>query len=53
MFNPTDFGCEIEGTELSLPNSYWGARHHKCAPIYYGWKKAGLSVEEIKDYILV
>lgn len=52
VFNFTDFGCEIEKTELSLPNSYWVAKHHKCAPIYYGWEKAGLSIEEIKDYIL-
>ena len=51
VFNHTDFGNEIEGTELELPNSYWVAKHHKCVPIYYGWDKAGLSVEEIKKYL--
>ena len=51
VFNYTDFGNEIEGIKLDLPNSYWVAEHHKCAPIYYGWEKAGLSAEEIKDYL--
>ncbi len=52
VFNRTDFGNEIEGISLDLPNSYWVAEHHKCAPIYYGWEKAGLSAEEIKAYLL-
>lgn len=51
VFNYTDFGNEIEGITLSLPNSYWIAAHHKCAPIYYGWDKADLSIEEIKKYL--
>lgn len=52
VFNSTDFGNEIEGVSLHLPNSYWVAEHHKCAPIYYGWEKAELSAEEIKAYLL-
>lgn len=52
VFNSTDFGNEIEGIKMDLPNSYWVAEHHKCAPIYYGWDKANLSVEEIKQIIL-
>ena len=52
VFNCTDFGNEIEGITLDLPNSYWVADHHKCAPIYYGWDKAELSVDEIKKYLL-
>lgn len=52
VFNHTDFGNEIEGISLELPNSYWVAEHHKCAPIYYGWKQAELSVEEIERYLL-
>ena len=52
VFNSTDFGNEIEGIPLELPNSYWVADHHKCAPIYYGWDKAELSVEEIKKWLL-
>lgn len=52
VFNYTDFGNEIEGITLDLPNSYWVADHHKCAPIYYGWEKSELSVDEIKRYLL-
>lgn len=52
VFNNTDFGNEIEGITLNLPNSYWVAQHHKCAPIYYGWDKSELSVEEIREYLL-
>lgn len=51
VFNDTDFGNEIEGILLELPNSYWVAGHHKCAPIYYGWEKAGLSAEKLKQYL--
>lgn len=52
VFNDTDFGNEIEGIQVDLPNSYWVAKHHKCAPIYYGWDKAEWPVEEIKKYML-
>lgn len=52
VFNYTDFGNEIEGITLDLPNSYWVANHHKCVPIYYGWEKSELSVDEIKKYLL-
>lgn len=51
VFNSTDFGNEIEGVTLELPNSYWVAEHHKCAPIYYGWDKAALPAEEIEKYL--
>ena len=53
VFNYTDFGNEIEGVKIDLPNSYWVAEHHKCAPIYYGWDKAALSAEEIRDILVV
>ncbi len=52
VFNSTDFGNEIEGTKLELPNSYWVAQHHKCAPIYYGWEKAELPPEKIRDILI-
>lgn len=52
VFNNTDFRNEIEGIPLDLPNSYWAAQHHKCAPIYYGWDKAELTVEEIREHLL-
>lgn len=53
VFNYTDFGNEIEGISLDLPNSYWVAEHHKCAPIYYGWDKAEYTAEEIRNKILI
>lgn len=52
VFNKTDFGNEIEGKTVDLPNSYWVAEHHKCAPMYYGWEHSGLDVEEIAKYLL-
>lgn len=52
VFNYTDFGNEIEGIKLDLPNSYWVAKHHKCVPIYYGWEKAQWSVEEIREELI-
>lgn len=52
VFNATDFGNEIEGIKMDLPGSYWAAGHHKCAPIYYGWDKADLSVEELREHLL-
>lgn len=47
VFNNTDFGNEIQGIKLDLPNSYWIAEHHKCPPIWYGWEHSGLSVDEL------
>ena len=52
VFNKTDFGNEIEGKQVDLPNSYWIAEHHKCAPMYYGWEHSGLDIEEIAKYLL-
>lgn len=53
VFNYTDFGNEIEGISVNLPNSYWVAEHHKCVPIYYGWDKALMSVDELKEYLCI
>lgn len=52
VFNYTDFGNEIEGIEMVLPNSYWVAAHHKCVPIYYGWDKSNDSVEGIRAHLI-
>lgn len=52
VFNKTDFGNEIEGIELELPNSYWVAEHHKCAPIYYGWEGAALDVADLDKRLI-
>lgn len=53
VFNYTDFGNEIEGIQVDLPNSYWVAKHHSCAPIYYGWDKAEMSVEELRKSLIL
>lgn len=53
VFNYTDFGNEIEGIKMDLPNSYWVAEHHRCAPIYYGWDKAEMSIDDIKEYLQI
>lgn len=54
VFSHTDFGNEIENNQAahSLENSYWVAAHHRCVPIWYGWPKAELEVEELKAYII-
>jgi len=52
VFNFTDFGNEIEGKKAEIPNSYWVAEHHKCAPIWFGWEHADLSVDEIRKKLL-
>lgn len=48
VFNHTDFGNEIEGVPADLPNSYWIAEHHRCAPIWYGWPHADEGIESLK-----
>ena len=52
VFNHTDFGNEINGGVADVPNAYWIAEHHKCAPIWYGWDNARLSVAEIRHILL-
>lgn len=52
VFNKTDFGNEIEGIDLDLPNSYWVAEHHKCVPIYYGWKGSAFGLDELRELLL-
>ncbi len=52
VFGPNDLGYRVEGLDMELPNSEWVTRHHKCAPMYYGWDKSGYSVDELKTYLL-
>jgi dTDP-4-amino-4,6-dideoxygalactose transaminase len=52
VFGINDLGHNIDNRHESLPNSQWVVENHKCPPMYYGWDKANLSVEEIKNYIL-
>jgi dTDP-4-amino-4,6-dideoxygalactose transaminase len=48
VFDRSDFGNEIEGRAFHLPNSWWIAEHHRCAPIWHGWDGAGLDVEGLR-----
>lgn len=52
VFGPNDLGYRVEGLGMTLPNSEWVVVHHKCAPIYYGWEKSGLSCGQLKEYLL-
>lgn len=52
VFAQSDFGPEIEKIDYDLPNSRWIAEHHKCPPIFYGWKGAGTMVSELKSVLL-
>ncbi|MCP3928525.1 MAG: hypothetical protein GY705_05425 [Bacteroidetes bacterium] len=54
VFNSTDFGSEIENLQLSLdlPNSYWIAQRHQCAPIWYGWENAQMDIGHLKEHLI-
>ncbi len=54
VFNSTDFGNEIENLQLSndLPNSYWIAQSHQCAPIWYGWENAQMDIGHLKEHLI-
>jgi len=52
VFNATDFGPEIERIKATVPNSYWISMHHKCVPIWHGWQKAHLSIDELKQVLM-
>ncbi len=52
VFGPGDLGHVIAGVDADVPNSEWVVKHHKCAPIYYGYESAGSSTEELKKILL-
>ena len=52
VFGEGDLGPVIEGIDVNIENSIWVASNHKCVPIYLGYEKAGLSVEELKKNLL-
>jgi len=52
VFNSTDFGHEIEKIQASVPNSYWIANHHRCVPIWYGWKNEHLEINELEQSLI-
>lgn len=52
VFGSRDLGHRIDGVRAEVPNSEWVVEHHKCAPIYYGWKYAKKSIDEIQKHLL-
>ncbi len=52
VFGPGDLGHFIAGVDADVPNSEWVVRHHKCAPIYYGYESADEPVEKLKEILL-
>lgn len=52
VFGPGDLGHVIAHVDADVPNSEWVVRHHKCAPIYYGYESADKSVEELREILL-
>ncbi len=52
VFGPGDLGHVIAGVDADVPNSEWVVRHHKCAPIYYGYEHSDKSVEELRNILL-
>ena len=52
VFGPRDLGHVIDKTNQELNNSVWVTEHHKCVPIYMGYEKADLSVQELREVLL-
>lgn len=52
VFGINDLGYKIEGLDLQLENSEWVVKHHKCAPIWYGWEFADKNIDELKRVLL-
>ena len=48
VFNISDFGNVIENLPADIPNSCWIAKHHRCAPIWYGWPQSDKPIEELR-----
>ena len=51
VFGPGDLGHVIAGVDAQVPNSEWVVRHHKCAPIYYGYENANESVDRLRELL--
>lgn len=52
VFGPGDLGDVIAEIDANVPNSHWITEHHKCAPIYLGYEKAGYSIDKLKVALL-
>lgn len=52
VFGSGDLGHVIDDTGVELSNSIWVAQHHKCVPIYYGYKDARKTIVELKQILM-
>lgn len=52
VFNKSDFGSEIQNKKVDLPNSEWVAKHHFCVPIFHGWERGRMPVDDLRRYLL-
>lgn len=52
VFGKGDLGPEIAKISANVPNSYWVAEHHKCAPIYLGYEYADKAPQELQSILL-
>lgn len=52
VFGPDDLCHRIDCVEAQLPNTSWVAKHHRCPPIYYGWKEQSLEINALRKVIL-
>lgn len=52
VFGKNDLGYRIEQKNIVLENSEWVTEHHQCVPIYYGWKDANKSIDELREQLL-
>lgn len=52
VFGARDLGHRIAGIDADVPNSEWVVEHHKCAPIYFGYENADISIDELRKILL-
>lgn len=52
VFGPGDLGSAIDGASADVPNSVWVSKHHRCPPIWYGWKHGDDDVERLRGVLL-
>ena len=51
VFGMKDQGTSVDGLETP-ENSRWVVENHKCVPIYFGWDKAGWTVDQLKAHLI-
>ena len=53
VFGIKDLCHNVEKLDLELPNSIWVAEHHRCVPIYDGYRYSEESVEFLEKQLIV